>query len=70
MKRNRFTLEYWTDDGWYVGRLREIPAVMVLRARQVDRAGRAPLRGKLRRGLGSFDLEAFRGRPHARTLRD
>ena len=28
MKRNRFTLEYWTDDGWYVGRLREIPAVM------------------------------------------
>jgi predicted RNase H-like HicB family nuclease len=28
MKRNRFTLEYWIDDGWYVGRLREIPAVM------------------------------------------
>ena len=23
-----FTLEYWTDDGWYVGQLREIPAVM------------------------------------------
>ena len=70
MKRNRFTLEYWTDDGWYVGRLREIPAVMVLRARQVDRARLAPLRGKLRRGLGSFDLEAFRSGPHARTLRD
>ena len=28
MKRSRFTLEYWLDDGWYVGRLREIPAVM------------------------------------------
>lgn len=28
MKASRFTLEYWTDDGWYVGRLREIPAVM------------------------------------------
>jgi predicted RNase H-like HicB family nuclease len=28
MKRSRFTLEYWMDDGWYVGRLREIPAVM------------------------------------------
>jgi predicted RNase H-like HicB family nuclease len=22
-----FTLEYWLDDGWYVGRLREWPAV-------------------------------------------
>lgn len=20
-----FTLEYWEDDGWFVGRLREIP---------------------------------------------
>ena len=24
----KFTLEYWTDDGWFVGRLKEIPAVM------------------------------------------
>jgi predicted RNase H-like HicB family nuclease len=23
----RFTLEYWRDDDWYVGRLREIPGV-------------------------------------------
>ena len=22
-----FTLEYWVDDGWYVGRLREVPTV-------------------------------------------
>ena len=22
-----FTLEYWQDDGWYVGRLKEIPSV-------------------------------------------
>jgi len=22
-----FTLEYWTDDGWYVGRLKEVPGV-------------------------------------------
>ena len=21
------TLEYWPDDGWYVGRLREVPGV-------------------------------------------
>ncbi|MEW5898754.1 MAG: type II toxin-antitoxin system HicB family antitoxin [Bacillota bacterium] len=23
----RFTLEYWIDDGWYVGKLREVPGV-------------------------------------------
>ncbi len=23
----KFTLEYWMDDKWYVGRLREIPGV-------------------------------------------
>ena len=22
-----FTLEYWLDDGWYVGRLKEVPGV-------------------------------------------
>ena len=22
-----FTLEYWPDEGWYVGRLREVPGV-------------------------------------------
>ena len=26
MLRN-FTLEYWMDDGWYVGRLKEVPGV-------------------------------------------
>ena len=25
--RRRFTLEYWNDDGWYVGRIREVPGV-------------------------------------------
>ena len=24
----QFTLEYWSDDGWFVGRLKEMPAVM------------------------------------------
>jgi len=23
----KFTLEYWRDDDWYVGRLREVPGV-------------------------------------------
>lgn len=26
MKRE-FTLEFWEDDGWYVGKLREVPGV-------------------------------------------
>ncbi len=26
MKRN-FTLEYWIDDEWYVGRIKEVPGV-------------------------------------------
>jgi predicted RNase H-like HicB family nuclease len=26
MKRN-FTLEYWRDEGWLVGRLKEVPGV-------------------------------------------
>jgi predicted RNase H-like HicB family nuclease len=26
MQRN-FTLEYWLGDGWYVGRLKEVPGV-------------------------------------------
>ena len=26
MARN-FTLEYWLDEGWYVGRLKEVPGV-------------------------------------------
>ena len=25
--RRTFTLEYWIDEGWYVGRLKEVPGV-------------------------------------------
>jgi len=25
--KHEFTLEYWQDDGWYVGRLKEVPGV-------------------------------------------
>lgn len=25
--RRPFTLEYWIDDGWYVGRLKGVPGV-------------------------------------------
>ena len=50
--------------------LEEGPDGFVLRARHIDRSRLAPLRGKLRRGKGSFDVEAFRNKPHERTLRD
>lgn len=25
--RRQFTLEYWLDDGWYAGKLKEIPGI-------------------------------------------
>lgn len=25
--QRHFTMEYWMDDGWYVGRLKEVPGV-------------------------------------------
>ncbi len=25
--KKRFTLEYWIDEGWYVGKLKEVPGV-------------------------------------------
>lgn len=24
---HQFTLEYWLDEGWYIGKLREVPSV-------------------------------------------
>lgn len=27
MALRHFTLEYWTDEGWYVGRLKEVPGI-------------------------------------------
>ncbi|HOV21761.1 MAG TPA: type II toxin-antitoxin system HicB family antitoxin [bacterium] len=25
--RKEFTLEFWIDDGWYVGKLKEVPGI-------------------------------------------
>lgn len=25
--QRHFTLEYWVDDGWYVGKLKEVPGI-------------------------------------------
>ena len=42
----------------------------LLRARRIDLSRLAPLKGKLRKGVGDFVLEKFRREPHARSLRD
>ena len=48
----------------------ETPEGFLLRTRRIDPSRLAPLRGKLRRGQGSFDLETFREQPHDPALRD
>ena len=51
-------------------RLEEGPDGFVLRPQTIDPARLAPLRDKLRRGRGSFDLTAFREQRHDPALRD
>jgi AbrB family looped-hinge helix DNA binding protein len=48
----------------------EGPDGFILRPRRIDHSRLAPLRGKLQKGKGTFDLEAFREAPHEPTLRD
>ncbi len=50
--------------------IEEGPAGFVLRPCRIDPTRLAPLRDKLARGKGSFDLETFRATPHDRALRD
>ena len=44
--------------------IEEGPNGFMLRPRPIDLTRLAGLRGKLGKGQGSFDLEAFRNRPH------
>lgn len=50
--------------------LEEGPDGFILRPRRVDPARLAPLRGKIRKEKGAFDLETFRDQPHDPALRD
>jgi AbrB family looped-hinge helix DNA binding protein len=50
--------------------LQETQEGFLLRPRRIDVTRLAPLRSKLRKGQGSFDLESFREQPHDSTLRD
>ncbi len=46
------------------------PDGFLLRPVRVDPTRLAPLRGKLQRGIGAFDLEKFREQRHDPALRD
>jgi AbrB family looped-hinge helix DNA binding protein len=50
--------------------LLEGPEGFILRPRRIEFSRLAPLRGRLKRGQGTFDLETFRDKPHDQTLRD
>ncbi len=51
-------------------KLDETPDGFILQPRRINPDRLAPLRVKLKRGHGTFDLEAFREQPHDPTLRD
>ena len=50
--------------------LEETPEGFLLCPRRIDAGRLAPLRQKLRRGRGGFDVDAFRKQPHDPSLRD
>ncbi len=50
--------------------LQEGPDGFLLRPRRLDPARLAPLRDKLRRRRGTFDIERFREQAHDPALRD
>ncbi|GAB6061363.1 AbrB/MazE/SpoVT family DNA-binding domain-containing protein [Deferrisoma palaeochoriense] len=50
--------------------LRECEEGYLLLPRRVDESRLAPLRDKLRKGKGTFDLETFRRERHDPSLRD
>ena len=50
--------------------LRQDPDRFVLQSRRIDPTRLAPLRDKLRRGRGTFDLAGVREQAHEPSLRD
>ena len=50
--------------------LEEGPDGFTLRARRIDPARLAPLRGKLKGSDRPFDIDSFRNEPHDPALRD
>lgn len=50
--------------------LLEGPDGFILRPQRIDPSRLAPLRDRLPRGRGTFELDTFRNEPHDRQLRD
>jgi len=50
--------------------LEEGPDGFILRPQRIDPTRLAPLKDKLVRGKGTFELQSFRDQPHDPTLRD
>ena len=50
--------------------LEEGPDGFILRPQRIDPTRLAPLKDKLVRGRGTFDLQSFRDQPYDPTLRD
>ena len=50
--------------------LQDSPEGFILRPQRIEPTRLAPLRTKLRRGQGDFDLESFRDQPYDTALRD
>lgn len=50
--------------------LQEGPDGFLLRPQRIDFTSLAPLRDKIRRDPGPFDVEEFRAQPHDPALRD
>lgn len=50
--------------------LQDGPQGFPLRPQRIDFVNQAPLRDKIRRDPGPFDLEDFRNQPHDPALRD
>jgi predicted RNase H-like HicB family nuclease len=57
----RFTLEYWIDDGWYVGTLKEVPGVFS------QGESLAELEDNIRDAYRMMTAERDRPRPDAQT---
>ena len=48
----------------------EGPDGFILKPKRIDHSRLGTLRGKIRRGMGTFDLQAFREQAYAPALRD
>ena len=73
--KRQVTFPAWVLEALGVGpgdrlEVQEAPEGFILRPRRIDASRLAPLRSKLRKGKGTFDLGSFREQAHDPALRD